>query len=125
MASTIATYRNVFYTNPHDPIRCVTLECSGSRPVQLLSAYDLIRSVLRLKNPPDKWQKAHTKKQLPGTFLSSLHRFPGNGRKSGEPVVDGVNAVTLLTSIHSRKGNELKEQYNLWIAQVLAGSTDI
>jgi hypothetical protein len=36
-----------------------------------------------------------------------------------------VNAVVLLTSISSRRGNELKQQYDLWIAQVLAGSVDI
>jgi hypothetical protein len=123
MASVIATYRDVFYTNPDAPIRCVTLESPARAPVQLLSAYDLIQSVLDLKNARDKWARAIKQRQLPDHFQSSLHCFDG-GRKD-EPVVDGVNAVVLLTSINSRKGNELKQEYNRWICQVLAGSTDI
>jgi hypothetical protein len=124
MFSATATYRDVFYTNPKDPIRCVTLESPPHAPVQLLSVFDLIRSVLEIKQPTVKWTRANTRKQLPDHFQSSLHRFPGIGRKD-EPVVDGVNAVVLLCNLNSKKGNELKKTYNKWICQVLSESTDI
>jgi hypothetical protein len=124
MFNATTTYRHVFNTNTKDPIRCVTAESPPHAPVQLLSVYDLIRSVLGLKNAPSKWARANTHKQLPDHFQSSLHLFPGSGKKD-EPVVDGENAVALLTSLNSRKGNELKKKYNKWVCQVLSGSTDI
>jgi hypothetical protein len=53
-----------------------------------------------------------------------MHRFP-EGSNKPEPVVDGTNAVALLNTLTSRKGNAIKEKYNKWVSQVLSGSTDI
>jgi hypothetical protein len=124
MEYTTATYKKVVYDDAEDSIRCVTLENPLRAPVQLLSVFDLIRFVLHIKNPSLKWARAFRQKQLQENFPHSMHRFP-NGNMHPEPVVDGTNAVALLNTLTSRKGNAIKEKYNKWVSQVLSGSTDI
>jgi hypothetical protein len=120
----MGSLRDIYYKNPKAPIRCLTIENPPHAPIQLLSVNDLITAVLEVKNPQRKLADAIRLKQLPSSFQSSLHLFPGHGRRE-EPVVDGENAVALLCNLTSRKGNAIKEEYNTWICQVLGGSTDI
>jgi hypothetical protein len=69
--------------------------------VQRLSVYDLIRSVLEIKQPNVKWTRAQSLNQLPTKFKFTTHLFPGKGKRD-EPVVDGENAVRLLNSLAAR-----------------------